>query len=149
MTSEELQAIKERVANATPGEWIIDNSSDDRPYITDIWFDGEENGHVEIHRYGAAAESYDAEFIAHARQDVPKLIAEVERLRDEYEATEDLFHRTDEALGYEQEENKQLREALQFYAAQGTYEPVYFEDLNPIVEDRGDIARQALGGVQK
>ena len=73
--------IKERVEKTTGGEWILDNESDDRPYIADIWFDGEENGHVEIHRYGAAVESYDAEFIAHARQDVPALIAEVERLR--------------------------------------------------------------------
>lgn len=92
MNKEQLDAIKGRVANATPGEWIIDNSSDDRPYITDIWFDGEENGHVEIHRYGASAESYDAEFIAHARQDVPTLIAEVERLQKALKNTDaDLY----------------------------------------------------------
>lgn len=92
MNKEQLDAIKERVANATPGEWIIDNSSDDRPYITDIWFDGEENGHVEIHRYGASAESYDAEFIAHARQDISALIAEVERLQKALKNTDsDLY----------------------------------------------------------
>lgn len=77
----DLEVIKERVEKTTGGEWILDNESDDRPYIADIWFDGEENGHVEIHKYGAATESKDAEFIAHARQDVPALIVEIERLR--------------------------------------------------------------------
>lgn len=48
-------------------------------------------------------------------KDVPALIAEVERLREDYEATEDLFRRTNEELGYEQEENARLREALEFH----------------------------------
>ncbi|MFD2869870.1 hypothetical protein ACFSY7_15360, partial [Kurthia populi] len=49
---------------------------------TDVWMDGEDNGLIEVHRFGESSKYNDAEFIAHARQDVPALIAEVERLRE-------------------------------------------------------------------
>ena len=44
----------------------------------------------------------------------------------------------------ENNENARLREALKFYAVGETYYPEDLEDLIPIVEDGGDIARQAL-----
>lgn len=59
MNKEQLNAIKERVAKATPGEWFYNS------YTV-------------------------AQFVAHARQDVPALIAEVERLEKERAALE--FH---------------------------------------------------------
>lgn len=88
MNKEQLDVIKERVAKATPGEWIGDyggvetTHKDFQKVSGGVYgehnticntFDGEyiENSNA-IH---------DSRFIAHARQDVPALIAEVERLQ--------------------------------------------------------------------
>jgi len=50
MTEERLAEIKMRTEAATPGPWLVD-----------------------------ASDSADALFMAHARQDIPDLLAEVER----------------------------------------------------------------------
>lgn len=60
----------------------------------------------------------DRNFIAHARQDIPTLIAEVER----------------------------LREALAFYADPRTHKQICSEEPPEIWVDEGKIARQALEG---
>lgn len=70
MTHDELQAIKARAAAATPGPWSVNNTDPDVVLDSDGRF------------VGRADEDADAEFIAHARTDVPALIAEVERLRE-------------------------------------------------------------------
>ena len=69
MNQEQLNAIKERVAKATQGPWEYDE--EDRG----IWNKGALNylGTVKL-------PNKDANFIAHSREDVPALIAEVERL---------------------------------------------------------------------
>lgn len=80
MTPEQLNAIKERASKATAGPWvtdvyvsITDICADNNPILTTsdevMW---ENPNHVN-----------DASFIAHARQDIPALITEVERLRNE------------------------------------------------------------------
>lgn len=78
LSTEELQAIKERYEKATLGDW---------------GFVPIEN-HVEYFIFGeggneAVAESVytkdDADFIANARQDIPNLLAEIERLQTELE----------------------------------------------------------------
>ena len=56
MAEKELQEIKERCEKASPGPWKVLNML-----------------------YNSVDE--DAEFIAHAREDIPKLIAEIERLQ--------------------------------------------------------------------
>jgi len=67
MNAEQLNAIKERAAKATPGPWrqaglySVKNSED----------------------MSIPLRPEDAEFIAHARKDVPALVAEVERLQAE------------------------------------------------------------------
>jgi hypothetical protein len=75
MTREELQAIRELVNKATPGPWKVDWNR----YMG--W-----NGPVEERVIvGVAQDVYeesDAEFIAWCREGVPKLLDEVERLRD-------------------------------------------------------------------
>lgn len=81
MTREELLVIKNRLANTTPGAWEIDESTDDRRYVTDVWIDGEDNGLIEIHRLGEAQKYNDAEFIGYAKQDMATLINELERYR--------------------------------------------------------------------
>ncbi|QPA56281.1 ead/Ea22-like family protein [Lysinibacillus sphaericus] len=73
MKQEQLNAIKERVAKATPGEW----RSMDTGHVRKHYSVGNEEEFV-AHTYDVN----DAEFIAHARKDVPALVAEVERLRE-------------------------------------------------------------------
>lgn len=144
MNKEQLDAIKERVEKATPGEWIGDyggvetTHKDFQKVSGGVYgehnticntFDGEyiENSNA-IH---------DSRFIAHARQDVPALIAEVERLQQ-----------FEQKAIYVIEENKRLREALKFYADEQKYTLAYDSNLVGTVEiskDNGKKARQALG----
>ncbi|MGE7843942.1 hypothetical protein ACQKNX_24550 [Lysinibacillus sp. NPDC093712] len=83
MTPEQLNAIKERLAKATPGPWGFDKGDnlreDRRPAVVEH-FDYE---HGEWFIHGDIADISDATFIAHARQDIPALVAEIERLRAE------------------------------------------------------------------
>lgn len=72
MNQEQLNAIKERVAKATLGEWRC-----------------METGHIRTHYSVGNEEEYvahtynvnDAEFIAHSHKDVPALVTEIEKLR--------------------------------------------------------------------
>lgn len=75
LSNEELNVIKERCEKATEGPWnyyhedgVVTTSDPDACYAPEIV---EEVGH-----------GYNGEFIAHAREDIPKLLAEVERLRE-------------------------------------------------------------------
>lgn len=83
MNQEQLNAIKERVAKATPGPWESEETVE---------------GHIDIFNpnedYAVCQtgnETYDClndgdtEFIKHAITDVPALVAEVERLRQALE----------------------------------------------------------------
>jgi hypothetical protein len=68
MTPSELQAIAERAANAESGPWKTDGET--------IW--GASNSiHIAEVAHGAFG---DAEFIAHARTDIPRLLEEVQKL---------------------------------------------------------------------
>lgn len=84
LSTEELQAIKERCKKATSGPWIL------MPEVCGI----EGQGVFETDSFGCICEVGDPyprgnnrpqqnmEFIANARQDIPKLLAEIERLRE-------------------------------------------------------------------
>ena len=68
MTLEELKAIEERAAKAAEGPWTWSKANDGR---ANVWApDG----------VGLVPED-DADFIAHARTDVPALCAEIRRLK--------------------------------------------------------------------
>lgn len=72
LTDQQLADIRQRAEAATPGPWHLDEDdaeiwSADHSMVADIW----EPTHA----------SMNGEFIAHARQDVPALLAEVARLR--------------------------------------------------------------------
>lgn len=76
MTNEELELIRKRAEAATAGPWIADGDE-----IT--------SATVLCHKYNepvTIAETFhdyaDDDFIAHAREDVPKLLAEIERLKE-------------------------------------------------------------------
>ena len=77
MSEERLAEIRVRAEAATPGAWRDDRRADGVPAV--------HNGKVRIcDTYRADGQSVlNAEFIAHAREDVPALLDEVERLTDE------------------------------------------------------------------
>ena len=86
MTTLDLEPIKERLAAATPGPWkakedswdgysvVIDDSGPGVSIIAEQIGQGEDKGRG------------DAEFIAHAPEDIAALITEVETLRGQVEA---------------------------------------------------------------
>lgn len=76
MNRDEIAAIRERADKATPGPWVAADDDEttlaiDAPNVgLFAWLDAEK--HYE-----------DAEFIAHARSDVPALLDEIDRLTAE------------------------------------------------------------------
>jgi len=92
MTREELEAIEAREKAATPGPWKKASLSEDygAGYGMTTFFVKQPDGN--LYRIGSAdtskkyiEENNNAEFVAHSRQDVPALIAEVKRLSAELE----------------------------------------------------------------
>ncbi len=80
MTDDELQQIRERADAASPGPWRSfwegrDHLGGSSCIVTGP--PGRTGDDLEI--IGATME--DQDFVAHAREDVPRLLAEVERLR--------------------------------------------------------------------
>lgn len=86
MTDEELAVIKERAEKATPGPWYSDYAS--RPYVM-----------AEHTPVADVATDADADFIVHARTDVPALVAEVERLQGEEDHLQDALGETQRLMG--------------------------------------------------
>ena len=76
VTEREMTEIKFRCEQATPGPWKSYVETRDRIVGSDFISTGGED----IYLTGGTVA--DQDFIAHARQDIPKLIAEVERLRN-------------------------------------------------------------------
>lgn len=121
----DLDAIKARVEAATPGPWKADGGE-----VSQHWSRPEpwqEVVSTEVscmsYCYGGTARGVerdaDAEFIAHARTDVPALVAEVERLRAREGRVRALAARYGEfwrsnITGLDAE--KQLRHALDGYS---------------------------------
>src|SRR5258706_4229720 len=92
VTDRELQAIKARAARATPGPWRIH----DRGTSTTI---EAQNGKKWIAQallgtYGIGNVEANAAFLAHARDDIPTLVAEVERQRAEHAALAEQLRQT-------------------------------------------------------
>lgn len=84
MTPEELEAIRERAEKATPGPW--------EAKMVHPFMDGRGQYRVGPSMPGGFQGTVfpgDAEFIAHAREDVPKLLAEVQRLHANLEQARD------------------------------------------------------------
>ena len=118
MTPERIAEIKAREGKATPGPWVVDKYANgvDLGYKPDherTWGYGCGNGFVcdlndgEYHEYCSQDEQRaNAEFIAAARQDIPDLLAEVERLRAENKRLERQVMQLAEA------EQMRAREAL-------------------------------------
>ncbi|ARU26091.1 hypothetical protein [Cellvibrio sp. PSBB006] len=80
LTEREIEEIKRRCDAATPGPWKSyiegrDHTSGSDFIMTSIVDDRGES----IELTGATVADYD--FIAHARQDIPRLLEEIERLK--------------------------------------------------------------------
>jgi hypothetical protein len=91
MKREELEVIRKRAEAATPGPWYWEKLNEgDSEWDTEMpsLVSSIDEG---VMHFGDCEEYYptegspptdeDAEFIAHAREDIPKLLAEIERLR--------------------------------------------------------------------
>lgn len=81
MTNKELTEIKSRLEKATDGPWKSFIEGRDHESGSSFIMIGEnENRKQDIELIGATND--DQDFIASARQDIPKLIAEIERLQE-------------------------------------------------------------------
>jgi type VI protein secretion system component Hcp len=79
LTREELKQITERCDKATPGLWISYIEGRDHTSGSSFIKTGENDTRGEdIELSGATAD--DQDFIAHARQDIPQLLKEIELL---------------------------------------------------------------------
>jgi hypothetical protein len=72
----DLDAIEARAAAATDGPWLPPIGSGDVGYV---W--RSDDGHFQVAIACDGNEEANAVFIAHARTDIPALVAEVRRLR--------------------------------------------------------------------
>lgn len=96
LTESELAAIEARAAAALPGPWEAsiegrDHDSGDDVIVTGGHDNNAPDMYITLSYWGPEPvripEPADWDFIAHARQDVPRLVAEVRRLRRRLEDT--------------------------------------------------------------
>ena len=73
-----IEEIRARLEAATPGPWEFSNSSDVRESKGEFRAPNPHNGFMLV---GPWTNDADAAFIAHSREDVPFLLAEVTKLR--------------------------------------------------------------------
>jgi hypothetical protein len=120
MRDEELAAIKTRADAATPGPWVTDLEGN-------VYADGPAHPVTAVRGRFTEHLMQDARFIARAREDVPALLAEVERLRAELDETAERCIRLMGEVSTLREEHARLRE------------------LREIVEQLRELLTQAKG----
>ena len=80
LTDQELKEISDRCSKATNGPWISYVEGRDHVSGSNFIMTGlDDNRGEDIELFGATID--DQDFIAHARQDIPKLLAEIESLK--------------------------------------------------------------------
>ncbi|PPC90066.1 MAG: hypothetical protein CTY34_09140 [Methylobacter sp.] len=85
LTDDELESIVSRCNAATPGPWISYVEGRDHTSGSSFIMTGEkETRGNDIELSGASIA--DQDFIAHARQDIPKLLEEIQRLKSKHKA---------------------------------------------------------------
>lgn len=153
MTEEELAVIEARWEKATPGEWVLSDVY--WKHVPDQWYRricrATSNGKPSIcdvalmpyiHPAGELASrrdpqaELDFEAIAHARTDIPALVAEVRRLRGRYETYKGNFLNQVQINKEIFAENERLRGLL--VRLQDAAEPDndnWNRDLNEILEE--------------
>lgn len=109
MTDIDLDAIKARAEAATPGPWVREWAFSTHFVVPEA---AERVADGNVARLKAHQRA-DAEFIAHAREDVPALLAEVERLRRELAAEQTRRGRARAAFDeFARTSAEELRQAL-------------------------------------
>lgn len=84
MSDQEIEEIQARCAAATPGPWVSYFEGRDHTSGSDFIMTGEANSRgPDIELSGASRA--DQDFIAHARQDIPRLLREIELLKRQVE----------------------------------------------------------------
>ena len=76
LSEKEIEAIRKRAEKATEGNWAREILCHEQRKYTVGSFKGD------LTVIGDIANEEDAEFIVHAREDIPKLLAEIERYRE-------------------------------------------------------------------
>ncbi|WPS88785.1 hypothetical protein SMD22_07490 [Brevibacillus halotolerans] len=99
MTREEIGAMRERAEKATEGSWkwqeYYDCSLSNSEGNVIVEAVGDDMSYIKVLR------DEDAEFIAHAREDIPKLLAEIERLQTNWQRLEEyVYSRREEAFAF-------------------------------------------------
>ena len=94
MTQEQLDAIRERVDDTTRGPWDCYGNGAHEVFDAGEYDDGDPGELVAP----VVTKLSDAEFIAHARTDVPALLAEVDRLRALTTVDDDMVERVTRAI---------------------------------------------------
>lgn len=80
LTTQELEAIRKRAEQATEGAWEMDITDDGNTMEFSVTFDVD--NYAAIMCDSVLDSLATADFIANARTDIPKLLAEVDRLND-------------------------------------------------------------------
>lgn len=163
MDAKQLIAIKERMEKATPGPWEVCNGTDvftelgaeNKDGVTanhnDGWYVAKANedttsvGEEEI-SLSYTEQNANARFIANARQDIPTLVAEVEKHQNRTVVVNRIVDELRDVIDVKDAEIERLRKALEYYADEKHYEPYAITEVNPcdITEDGGHIASEAL-----
>lgn len=125
VSNDRLRQIQERCDNATPGTWAVADaglglvSLEVSPHkfngmVVSVDAEPQRHGYISKSDVGGYARSRkegiaNTHFIAHARQDIPWLLAEIERLRSEAKPSEP---NSQEVTPSQQEEIERLKFAL-------------------------------------
>jgi len=79
VTKEHLKKIRNRYEKATEGPWIASVEGRDHTSGDSVILRGPKGSNEDLYLIGGTEFDYD--FIAHAKQDIPLLLGEIERLR--------------------------------------------------------------------
>lgn len=138
MTDEELKAIEERAAVATPGPWT-------NTFVNDLLHYGNVIGDVPTKTVLAEVAYYkenDAPFIAHAREDIPalcKALREAWFARDHFANQADrFFNQTTNAL----DERDALKTELETIKIKAN--KMYKKHIDPFDSIRGEMQSHAI-----
>lgn len=141
MNAEQLNAIKERAAKAMPGPWYRGEGYEQM--YPGYYVASEANGLIVLAEEEGILRDEDVQFIAHAREDVPALVAEVERLnsvKHRLNSDVELYRKQYEGaqiqLSESEAENACLRKALEEISEMFVW--------NSDIRDARKIAREAL-----
>src|SRR5262245_10223895 len=119
LTPEQRDEIRAREQDVSPGPWTVAERIDRLNGGTTLPILSGEMGHIAVIEYDSGGFQWphaqaraDAEFIAHARQDVPDLLAEVDRLTAELSDQDDDLAKTRTAYREIRTERTALRAEL-------------------------------------